>query len=457
MSSPSVLLAQVAALALLAGLIAAAPPVSAEEQAAVGLRASMETLEGEARLVAWLGVRSEGLQSRPPSGGDTTTTPWDQLIGLRLGGDAPTETPPQAPARVPTRWRVTLSQGERLIGMLRGPGQDGEALQLQVRHLGVVEVPVDAIALVERVDPTRPTCLTHRDAHPKQTQGDVAYDASDDRLTGTLIAFEKAGVLFEDAREEERRMPWDKLVTLHVAQEPDEDEASAPHLQIEVEQADGSRWITTPDAISSDTGHVTLTPRSLPGTRIKVPRADVRAIRCAGGRFVYATTLPFQATVETPAHDDDEVGVDETLQQLWRARVNQRASGCPLRAGGRTYRHGFGVYSVTRIAIPLNKAFATFRASVAIDDEAVELAREHAASGADPATALRGEIGARVLGDGKVLWQRRQIRGGEAPVALRAIDVRGVTQLVLEINRGPDNVSRLDRGNWLDPILVRAP
>jgi hypothetical protein len=80
-----------------------------------------------------------------------------------------------------------------------------------------------------------------------------------------------------------------------------------------------------------------------------------------------------------------------------------------------------------------------------IDDEVLSIGDENLPS--------RGNVIARVVGDGKVLWEDREVRGGEPPVRVGPLPVEGVRVLVLEVDPGEDPL--LDSADWADPILVR--
>jgi hypothetical protein len=63
-------------------------------------------------------------------------------------------------------------------------------------------------------------------------------------------------------------------------------------------------------------------------------------------------------------------------------------------------------------------------------------------------------VDARVLGDGKTLWEATGVRGGVAPVVVGPLDVSGVDVLVLVVDYGQGR-NELDRAVWGSPILVR--
>lgn len=243
-------------------------------------------------------------------------------------------------------------------------------------------------------------------------------------------------------------MTWARLRTLQIAEE-----ASTPQpggLRVEIELADGTRLVAA-EPPHTDGNDLVVRLRSLPTTTLRIARGAIRALRSSGGAFVYATELPFTSVVETPTRDHADVGVDEILAHLWRTRVDRRAGGRPLTVGGIRYRRGFAVHSTSRVTVRLDGAFTELRTGIGIDDEVLALPR----SSGEVATT-HGEVGARILGDGRVLWEAEAIRGGEGLTRVGPLDVRGVQTLVLEVTLGPDGLPTLDRADWTDPLLVRT-
>ena len=126
-------------------------------------------------------------------------------------------------------------------------------------------------------------------------------------------------------------------------------------------------------------------------------------------------------------------------------RVNRRSGGGPLRLGGARYRFGFGANSHSRIELPLDGAYKSFRAAFGIDDSVLLKSTSE---------KDRGNVDARVLGDGKVLWEAKGVEAGQKPRTVGPLDVSGVKTLVLEFDFGKHGAT-FDRGNWVDPVLVR--
>ena len=85
---------------------------------------------------------------------------------------------------------------------------------------------------------------------------------------------------------------------------------------------------------------------------------------------------------------------------------------------------------------------------------AVDLSIDDEVFDEEGAGEKRGNLEARVLGDGKVLWKASDARAGQPALRVGPLDVSGVKQLVLEVDFGKE-LMMLDRADWVDPILVR--
>ncbi len=421
--------------ALLVGLVAADEGEDVAPTARLTIRGT-EPLRG-----AFLGCDASGVRFQPAAG-QVRVVAWDDLVELTTGSVGPVA------ARDETLWRARLAAGEVLLGRRVADPDHAETLRLDVAGLGTASIPLDALRFAEALPPDAPRTLDRSEMHPAEEGLDIVYDERDDRLAGTLLALGGDDVVVEDEGGRERRVPWSRARTLHVAAE-DGANATPGGLVIEVDLGDGSRIATSvPPRLDGDT--LTIRPRSLPDASWRIPRNAIVAMRARGGTFDYATFLPFTSELDTGTADHADVGVDAILARLWRARVDRRAAGNPLVVGGTTWRHGFAVHSTSRVRIALEGAWAMFETGIGIDDEVLALP----AGGGGPAS--RGAIGARVLGDGRVLWEKDAIRGGEGVVWTGPLDVRGVRTLTLEVTRGPDGLSTRDRADWVRPLLVRA-
>ena len=255
---------------------------------------------------------------------------------------------------------------------------------------------------------------------------------------GTLSEASAKGIVLEGDGPKQS-LSWAELVVLHL---DGEDPAPRSGLVTEIETAGGAMLVGT-EASGDATGWKL---RLLTGIDLFVPRETLIAVRWSGTSFARAEGLAFESEF-TPYYPGD--GIDKRhLDALYGARVDRTRRGCPLRIGGTTFRHGFAVHARSVIRIPLAGGFRRFLAGFGIDDEVLT---DGAGGGA------KGDVTARVRVDGREVWSSKgSVRGGEAARTIGPIDVTGAKTLVLEVDFGGD-FHILDRADWVDPILVRAP
>lgn len=336
--------------------------------------------------------------------------------------------------------RVTLTGGEVLLGTLHpsatgGSAESADALVLQTPDLGRVSLLLEVVASVVAVSADAGPCFEPEHGYPPR-EDDVVYARSGDAITGIVLGVGAEGIEVETAvRGRTRKVAWNDLLVMHLQNDP----PPPPNaLRIEIETVEGSRLEAGGDIEAGDEA-LTFALRSSPGTRVQVPWRAIRVVRPSGGAFVYASRLPFESELVWYYRDDErEHGY---LERWFPARVNRRPSGCPLRLAGQTYRHGFAVHSHSTVTIETGKTWKRFESLFGVDDEAL-------------AVPQGGVVDARVLGDGKILWEARNVRAGEVPRRVGPLDVSGVESLVLEVDFGAELHVR-DYGTWADPLLFR--
>ncbi len=370
-----------------------------------------------------LSIRTEGATA-------ARSFPLDEVIQLRFPDR------PVAKAK-PGRFRAYLVGGEMLVGQLVGPAKGG--LLLEVAGLGKLELLFEHILTLERFPPNAGPCHDLASKHRRPDTGDAAFDTSGDEYRGTVLEATKEHLVLQSKRGRKRTIAWPALRLLHL----ENDVLKAPTgVTAEVELANGSRLAVAKVRLAG-TG-LSLRLRSLPKKALTAPIDAVRVVRWKGGRFDYASDVPHEAVSKHYWPSSDALGGD-ILERWHGTRVDRRVLGCPLQVSGETFRHGFGVNSHSIITIPMDGKYATFRSSFGID----EIDRKD-----DETGGPKGDVDARILADGKVLWEAKGVRGGDKPRRIGPLDVKGVKQLVLEVGIGQGELTR-DRANWGDPILVK--
>ena len=332
--------------------------------------------------------------------------------------------------------RVHLTGGEILLGTFAGSIDDG--LVLETPDLGRLTLLLDIVKTIVPVPADAGVCFEPEQTR-RPTDDDIAYVASGDSISGIVLAVTPEGLTLETSRGRERKVAWDDLQVLHLQNDLVE---PGDGLEIEIETVEGARLLAASSATLED-GKVRLALRSMPKRTLTLDVFRMRALRPSGGAFVYASDLPFESRVvpyyppggESPAH----------MAKWFETRTDRRPApnSCPLRLAGITYRHGFAVQSKSIVTIPLDAKWATFDVIFGVDDLALEVPDG-------------GIVDARVLGDGKVLWEAKDVKAGEAPRTVGPIDVKNVRTLELVVDFGK-KLYRGDRATWADPVLVRKP
>ena len=325
---------------------------------------------------------------------------------------------------------LTLAGGERWIGKLTARG--GEELAVTLLPGVVLAASIDELAT-----------LVYRKRIPVDWTGTLGPAQATDRLyrvqgealdvlDGAIEEFTAQGVRFHGERVDSRVFAWSEVAALYVEglgahAEAERPAAGAP---VRVELVQGSRVKGALRSIAKE--KVALTARR--DQPIELPFGALRELFVDDGRAQWLSDVPPSRAEESKPFGDD-------LGMTWRHRVDQSVTGRPLRAGGRAFTRGIGVHAPSTLAWKVDPAWKTLRGRVAIDDETQTL-------------AARGAVLFRVLVDGKQAWESPVVRGGDAPVDLPPIELANATELVLEVDPGPDSF-RGDRADWLELFVVR--
>lgn len=126
------------------------------------------------------------------------------------------------------------------------------------------------------------------------------------------------------------------------------------------------------------------------------------------------------------------------FEKSWPYSFDRTLSGAPLRLARREFRRGITMHSRSRLVFELSGDYEKFAATAGISDE----------------VGKRGNAVLRVLGDGRVLWEAEQVRGGQPPQEV-VVPLTGIGEFVLEVDFGDD----LDLGDqviWGAARLIRS-
>jgi hypothetical protein len=124
------------------------------------------------------------------------------------------------------------------------------------------------------------------------------------------------------------------------------------------------------------------------------------------------------------------------LDAVWPARMDRSVTGDPIRVGSKTYAHGIGVHSQSKITWPLDGSYKTFRTQYSMDGK-----------------LPRADVDVRILLDGKVVHEAKNFRAGTlAPVF--QVDLGSAKSITLEVGFG-GGYDVQDRFLWIEPALLR--
>lgn len=164
------------------------------------------------------------------------------------------------------------------------------------------------------------------------------------------------------------------------------------------------------------------------GGKVAPPRDVLVALTCENGRRVDLTRVPPTAEEAIPYFGTE-----------LPSRVNRSFADQPIKLfDDKVYTRGLAVHSKSRLHFKLSRPAETFKARFGLLNPGGKL----------------GDVTARVLGDGKVLWEQTDITANTKPIDV-TVALAGIQRLVLEVDFGKNqNVG--DRAAWCEPQLIYA-
>ncbi|HMB96311.1 MAG TPA: NPCBM/NEW2 domain-containing protein, partial [Tepidisphaeraceae bacterium] len=187
--------------------------------------------------------------------------------------------------------------------------------------------------------------------------------------------------------------------------------------------ADGTAITAAKMRLANDKISATL----VDGLSCSLPLVMVTAIEQANGPVVWVSSLTPLQNLQTPF-----------LDVSWPTRFDRAVDGEPIRFLDRTFEHGIGVHSYSRLAFAIDPAWHSFRTQYAI-------------AGNWP----YANVTVRIKLDDEIVHEKTDFRSGLlAPPLMIPLD--GHHQLVLEVDYG-QNYDVQDRFNWIEPAFLTAP
>jgi hypothetical protein len=327
-----------------------------------------------------------------------------------------------------------LVGGDRLKAVVRGG--EGDVLDVEVQPGVALSLSIDGIRSI--VHPSRiPDSVTESPAAGPPADGDRLYlVAADglDRAQGFVESFSPDGVAFFDERLGQRTYPWDRVAALFIApldEAGEGQEALDGGERVAVTLAGGGRISGTLVQLGPPEDGVQI--RVGGGAAVQLPGTIVTEVSLDDGSFRFLGDLaPADAGNSSPFGDE--------LGFVWPMRVDRNCRGGLLSVGGVVFDRGLGVHAPSRLTWTLGGEWGSLRLMCGVDD-----------SGQSGSRA--GSVRFRVLGDGEEIWESDIMRGGLPALRSPEIPLKGIEELVLEVDPAGDFV--LDRADWIRPMLLR--
>jgi hypothetical protein len=353
-------------------------------------RLSIETASG-ARSVEWADV----LTITPPT---------------------PTTAPAAAASQGP--FRFELSDGSRFLGSVVGASEQDFIVEFgadRTCRLGLAAI-VSIVAREPSAAAGRVLADIAADAQRTTDQAVVSKGEEAAVMRGAVRRITAEHVAFE-FNSRALAVPWSRLAGLYFA-------PPAPRgASCRVRMIGGD--VFAGRVRSGSESSITL--QSSFFDNLELPWSGIARIECRSERMIYLSEL-------APAAYEFE----PFFEKRWPYAVDATLTGRPIVLRGRTFPRGVCMHSRSKLTYRIGGAFDQLVFVAGIVDEMEN----------------RGDVTLRVIGgDGGVLWQRDNVRGGQPPIAA-TVDVRGAQDVTLEVDYG-EGLDLSDQAVWAAARLIR--
>lgn len=323
-------------------------------------------------------------------------------------------------------WQLTLTDGDALHAkVLTWAAQKLTVRPTNLPGQATIDVPSDTVTEAWAGSPE--AVAKARTVTVPPGADDVAYvqkDADVVAVHGWVTGIDRDSLAFR-YDEQDRKIGLNRLVGVVLRGNPRVQDRGF-HQVVRTTAGDvlSGEWVGLGGKGGSD-----ATLRLTSGSTVSVPFTMVLGIDCVSGRQVWLSSLTPAAVEQTPY-----------FGRVMGYKLDQGLAGGPITLQDGPHAHGIAVHSRCVLTYDLGAAGGFDRLKTTLGFE-------------QPAGKL-GRVAARVVGDGKVLWENPDARG-DAPVVPIDVPVAGVKRLVLDVDFGQGQDVG-DRAIWADPRLLRA-
>lgn len=342
-----------------------------------------------------------------------TAMAWSQVLVLRpLGVQAPSASGVQADPL-----RFELADGSVFGGRIDSATDRGFTVCFQLGQTCRLE-----LALLRAVRSTSSSAVARarldQVAAEANRSEDVAVIERGARvivLRGAVRHIGRQGVRFA-WKQRELPLPWERIAGLSFARPTPR--RSSCTVRLRDGQVFGGR------VVAGDQTAVVL--QSAIFDALELPWSRIERIECHSRRLRFLSDLEPLDYEFTPF-----------FRKQWDYVRDQTLTGRPIRLAGCPYAKGVTMHSRSSLVYELSSRYRQFAAVVGIVDE----------------MNGRGDVTLAVLGDGRILWEARNVRGGEQPREV-LVDVTGVRELSLHVDFG-EGLDLSDHACWALARLIR--
>ena len=319
----------------------------------------------------------------------------------------------------------------RIYGEILGGDEDGEYIFFRNRFLGDLNVPINILKSVILKENTKNwrseelLDMVQRDKEIILIPAKLGFDT----ITGFLYRFSKDYVFFAPEGEEEPSKFLIKNLGAIIRSVNLENKQKEEHKSL-LFLLDGSKLRCKILDFKNGTINALLPWKK----KINIKFSYIINIDFEDDNYIFLSKM-------NPVEAKEISWFGEMEPTLYTWKKDESCIGGPLKSGGMVWSRGIGCHAKSILKFNINKSWNKFMAYAAIDDSAKEL-------------PLSGNVDVRVEIDGKVVWQKNNIKAGDPPLVVGPIDIASCKTLTLVVDFGK-NLHIGDRFNWLLPVLYR--